>query len=54
MEVCFVSQLEYIREMLYKVLEKGTKDDILRISQELDKLIILYMQQNGKIQQITA
>jgi len=35
-----VSQLEYLREKLYMVIEAGNNEDILKISQELDKLIL--------------
>jgi len=35
-----MSQIENLREKLYKLIETGNLDDILRISQELDKLIL--------------
>lgn len=35
-----MNNLERIREKLYKTLEDGHKEDILRISQELDKKIL--------------
>lgn len=39
-----MSQIERMRQTLYKVMEAGNADDILKVSQELDKLIVLYMQ----------
>ena len=35
-------QLENLREKLYKVIDSGDSREILKISQELDRLILLY------------
>ncbi|MCX7922182.1 MAG: aspartyl-phosphate phosphatase Spo0E family protein [Clostridia bacterium] len=39
-----MSQLECLREKLYKVIETGDTEYILKISQELDELILNYME----------
>ncbi|MCX7745591.1 MAG: aspartyl-phosphate phosphatase Spo0E family protein [Clostridia bacterium] len=36
--------IEYMREELYKVIETKNADAILKISQELDELIVFYME----------
>jgi tRNA nucleotidyltransferase/poly(A) polymerase len=38
-----MSQIERLREELHKVIETGDTARILRISQELDTLILCYM-----------
>ena len=39
-----MSQIEFLRQKLYKVLEAGDKEAVIKISQELDRLIVIYMQ----------
>lgn len=43
-----MSQIEYLREKLYKVIETGDVDYILKVSQELDELIMVYMQSSKR------
>ncbi len=38
-----MSQIEYLREKLHKAIADGGRDEILKISQELDKIIVCYM-----------
>lgn len=40
---CIVDQIESIREKLYEAMEIEDSEKILKISQELDKLILIYM-----------
>ncbi|MCX8130395.1 MAG: aspartyl-phosphate phosphatase Spo0E family protein [Clostridia bacterium] len=49
-----MSKLEFLREKLYKVIEKGSCEDILKASQELDRLILFYMKQGKKIKRVPA
>lgn len=44
-----MNQLEALRQKLYEAIEEGNSDDILKVSQELDKLILLYMQINMSV-----
>jgi hypothetical protein len=39
-----VDQIEFLREKLHKIMESGTKDEILTVSRELDELIYRYME----------
>lgn len=39
-----MSELEIVRQELYKVLDLGDSGEILRISQKLDKLILDHME----------
>ncbi|KNY30435.1 Spo0E family sporulation regulatory protein-aspartic acid phosphatase [Pseudobacteroides cellulosolvens] len=39
-----VEQLEDLRSKLHEVMESGSTEDILRVSQELDILIMIYTQ----------
>ncbi len=41
-----MNTIENLREKLHKVMETGKIEDILRISQELDKLILHYYLSN--------
>lgn len=41
-----VEQLEDLRCKLHEVMESGSTEDILRVSQELDVLIMLYTQKS--------
>lgn len=38
-----MDHLELLRETLYKLIENGDNDSILRKSQELDEQIVFYM-----------
>ncbi len=38
-----MSELEIVRQELYRVIEDGDSHEILRVSQALDKLILDYM-----------
>lgn len=38
----FVSQIECLRQKLYKEIESGSPDMVLHISQQLDELILYY------------
>jgi hypothetical protein len=37
-----LDQLELLRNKLYEVMDTGNTEDILKISQELDDLILFY------------
>jgi len=39
-----MNRLEILRQHLYKEIEKGNKEDIIKASQKLDKVIFKYMQ----------
>ena len=39
-----MSQIEYLREKLYELIETGDSGGILMVSQELDKLILSYIE----------
>lgn len=43
-----LEQLEELRSKLYEVMDTGNTEDILRISQELDDLILFYTKNNFK------
>jgi len=43
-----IEQLEQLRNKLYEVIDTGNAEDILRISQELDDLILFYTKNNFK------
>ncbi|HEY9060167.1 MAG TPA: aspartyl-phosphate phosphatase Spo0E family protein [Pseudobacteroides sp.] len=38
-----LEQLEQLRNKLYEVMDTGNTEDILKISQELDDLILCYI-----------
>ncbi|RCX17953.1 Spo0E like sporulation regulatory protein [Anaerobacterium chartisolvens] len=38
-----MSHLERVRQELYKSIESGNAEEILKISRELDKIILIYM-----------
>jgi hypothetical protein len=42
-----LSHLETIREKLHKSMEVDKKDTILKLSQELDKIILEYIKENS-------
>jgi len=54
MGVILVSQIEFLREKLHKVIETGDAANILRISQELDKLILTFMEKQTNINKKSA
>ncbi|MDP4183176.1 MAG: Spo0E family sporulation regulatory protein-aspartic acid phosphatase [Bacillota bacterium] len=39
-------QLESLRNKLHEVMEEGNTEDILKVSQELDVLIMIFTQKN--------
>ncbi|HOV24949.1 MAG TPA: aspartyl-phosphate phosphatase Spo0E family protein [Pseudobacteroides sp.] len=43
-----LEQLEELRNKLYEVIDSGNTEDILKISQELDDLILFYTKNNFK------
>ena len=43
-----LEKLEELRNKLYEVIDNGNAEDILRISQELDDLILFYTKNNFK------
>jgi len=43
-----VNQIEFLREKLYREIEAGDISSILKASQELDKLILIDMEDKGK------
>lgn len=49
-----MSQLDILREKLYEVLEKGSFEDVLKLSQELDNLILFYMKHKYKTNKMSA
>jgi hypothetical protein len=46
MGVTMFEQLEDLRSKLHEVMESGNTEDILRVSQELDVLIMIYTQKS--------
>jgi hypothetical protein len=38
-----MQQIEYLRQKLYEVIETGITEEILKVSQEMDELILDYM-----------
>jgi hypothetical protein len=48
LEVFMLEQLEELRNKLYEVIDSGNTEDILKISQELDDLILFYTKNNFK------
>lgn len=38
-----MSELEKTRKALYEVIETGSREQIMEVSQELDKIILRYM-----------
>jgi hypothetical protein len=49
-----MNQIEFLREKLYAVLETGIANEILKVSQELDILILNYMKGQVKASNKTA
>lgn len=43
-----LEQLEQLRNKLYEVMDTGNTEDILKISQELDNLILCYIKSSSK------
>jgi hypothetical protein len=35
-------EIDTLRDKLYEIIDNGVTDDVIRISQELDKLILIY------------
>lgn len=42
-----MSQIENLRQQLHKILETEDRDNILKVSQELDVLIVSFMMKNA-------
>lgn len=38
-----MESIEYLRKKLYEVIDSGTQEDILKVSQEMDELILNFM-----------
>jgi len=49
-----VDRIEYLREKLYKAIETGNAEHILKTSQELDKLIFYHMELSINISKKSA
>ncbi|WP_353094983.1 aspartyl-phosphate phosphatase Spo0E family protein [Tissierella praeacuta] len=45
------TEIERLRQILYKTIESGNCKEVLKISQELDELIIKYMKNEDNIEE---
>ncbi len=49
-----MDDLEFTRQKLHKVIDSGNVNEILKISQELDKLILCFMETEKTNERKTA
>lgn len=49
-----MNQIEYLRQKLHEVIDTGIDNEILKVSQELDKLILAFMENHASTNKKTA